>query len=112
MFCGDLERPGFDLAVGIKRKQVIPPNAAMYWSCFPTGSFKMIHLDLASLFGDLAGVDRMLLMNVKCFQESRGEAPGRPHPGSGRDVGHAVDLESKVPSTRAASEAPRGSADA
>ena len=37
-FFVDFERPGFDVPPGRNSKQVMPPKAAMYWSCLPIGS--------------------------------------------------------------------------
>ena len=43
-----------------KWKQVMPPNAAMYWSCLPIGSRSTVDLDVAGLLGQLARMDQML----------------------------------------------------
>ena len=63
-----VERLGAELQrLGVRRvssvpnsKQVMPPKAAMYWSCLPIGSPSSVDLDVAGLLGQLARVDDVL----------------------------------------------------
>ena len=44
----------FTLSSGRNSKQVMPPKAAMYWSCLPIGSPQQVDLDMAGLLGQFA----------------------------------------------------------
>ena len=52
------QRLRLDRAVRRKVKQVMPPKAAMYWSCLPIGSLEQVDLDVAGLLGQFARMDR------------------------------------------------------
>ena len=71
----------------------MPPCAATYWSCLPTGSpstsISISHAASASAPGVIDDAPR----KRERLQQADGERAGRAHPGPGGDVGDRRDLE-------------------
>ena len=107
--CSGSMRSGLDLhrcRPARKWKQVMPPKAAMYWSCLPTGSPSRSISMWQACSASSCRADVVLLQRVQRPQQRRGEAARRAQPGARRDVRHAGDFQVRRLRCRAAA-APR-----
>ena len=81
---------------GSKVSALMPPYAAMYWSCLPIGSLQDVDLELARLARELLGRDELALERVQAVEQRDREAARRAEPGVRRHVGQAVELEAAL----------------
>jgi hypothetical protein len=89
----DLQGPGLDPAVGQELEASDAPERGAILVLLADRLLEEIELDAARLFGQLAGMDRVLVQRVQHLEKGRGEAARRSQARPGRDVGHAGDLQ-------------------